>query len=284
MNPNIIIIGSDSFLGRTIKKKFTKLGYNVIGTTKRKERVNSSIFFLDINKDINIPLKKSIKIAIICTAITNIDFCENNAEISYLVNVTNTKKLMNELINNDIFIIYFSTNLVFNGLIPCYNETDKLSPVTQYGLQKAEIETFLLNNYENTLILRPTKVIGATFELFDQWKKTLQKGEKIYPFYDYKMSPIPVNYVVSVLRLLIEEKVTGLFNLSANCDITYSDAAYMLLKSAKEKIQLIVPVEGKNFFKYKIPQNTTLNCEKLVSKFGIQAPDVEWTIGHYSFL
>ena len=276
-----MILGSDSFIGGNLKKKLLQSGYNVLGTTKRRRLVNKTNYYLNLD-DNNVYLNydKSVKAAILCAGITNIDYCEKYSKETYYINVINTKKIIYELIKNNTFIVFLSTNLVFDGSIPFCKEDDKLSPVIQYGKQKAEVEKFLMENSNKTLILRLTKVIGSSFKLFEEWKLSLLRGEKIYPYYDMKMSPIPVSFVISVLKLLIDEQITGIFHLSGEKDITYKDAACMLIKSIGSDAHLIEPVKGKN--KYKLPENTTLNIDKLISYLGVQAPYTEWTIMNYN--
>jgi len=66
--------------------------------------------------------------------------------------------------NNDIKIVFATTNSGYgsqSGEIYCSEETP-LKPISPYGIQKVDAESFLLNNYKNVITLRLATVFGVS--------------------------------------------------------------------------------------------------------------------------
>ena len=73
---NILIIGVDSQIGSSLQKTLKYNNFNVFGTTRRKERVNSKTLFFDLaNPIIDFDLSQFDSV-VICAGITNHQKCE----------------------------------------------------------------------------------------------------------------------------------------------------------------------------------------------------------------
>ena len=77
---NILIIGVDSQIGSSLQKTLKYNNFNVFGTTRRRERVNSTTLFFDLaNPIIDFHLSQ-FDTVVICASITEIQKCEQEAE------------------------------------------------------------------------------------------------------------------------------------------------------------------------------------------------------------
>ena len=78
---------------------------------------------------------------------------ENNIIKSIDSNIIGTCNLVKESSKNNIKLIYFSTNYVYEGTKGNYNENDPIKPWNNYGLSKLGGEA-AVQMYKNSLILR----------------------------------------------------------------------------------------------------------------------------------
>jgi dTDP-4-dehydrorhamnose reductase len=93
--------------------------------------------------------------------------CEENYPATYAINVTATVELAERLIEAGAFVVFLSTNLVFDGTLPRGLPITRLNPQTAYGQQKAEAEQTLLDMAPDCVaIVRLTKVLDRGFPWF----------------------------------------------------------------------------------------------------------------------
>src|SRR5437764_879665 len=83
---------------------------------------------------------------------------------------------------------------VFDGQHPHRLPTDPVSPVTEYGRQKAEVERHLLTMDAPAAVVRLTKVLQPGFPLLRGWVDALKIGEPILPFSDMVMAPVTLAF------------------------------------------------------------------------------------------
>jgi len=126
------------------------------------------------------------------------------------------------LLKNGTFVIYLSSDKVFDGTIQHVAPDAAYSPVTEYGRQKLRAEMNLLN-HDRTAILRLSKVLGGENLLFAGWMESLRRGEIIRPFSDMFLAPIPVRSVISTIQLIGMAKAGGIWQLSGQEDVSYAE-------------------------------------------------------------
>ena len=197
--------------------------------------------------------------AFICAGVTSTEECERHREESQLVNITNTLKLAEML--KPARVVWISSERVYDGSIPFRKVTDEVCPTTEYGRQKAEAERLLLDL--GATVIRFSKVLGWEIPLFEGWIKRLEGNEFIYPYSNVGMSPISVSFAVDILSKI---KEVGLFQVSGDRDISYSQIAYHIANQMG-KVHLVQPVESKPH------PYTTLECN-----FNVDIPDSWETI------
>ncbi len=99
--------------------------------------------------------------AIIHTAaIADANYCQQQKEQSYEVNVQATVNLAGIASDYQIPFVFTSTDLVFDGLKGNYTEEDATNPVSTYGEQKATAENKVLEIYPKATVLRLPLMFG----------------------------------------------------------------------------------------------------------------------------
>lgn len=278
--PAILVVGADSLIGGALMLELETAGWPVMGTSRRREQADN-VFQLDLADDMaRWESLEPIDVAIICAGITGLNKCVDDPEGSRMVNVDGVSALAENFISKGSFVIYLSTNQVFDGAAPYPSPGDPTSPITEYGRQKAEAERRIMALKDKAAILRMTKVLGEHNKLFETWLTLLKKGEPITPFSDINFSPVPLGFVVSALKRMVDVQTPGLFHLSGEKDVSYEYAARMGGEIVGADEGLILPATSQSLGAYTEPQpkNTALDIASFVSFYGGAPPPVDWTL------
>jgi dTDP-4-dehydrorhamnose reductase len=92
-------------------------------------------------------------------AIATPDYCDKHPEEAKKVNVTGTKNLVNAAKKVNATFVYITTNGIYDGKKPPYDESSKPNPIDTYGKTKLEAEE----------IVRTTKVDHIIFRLITMY-------------------------------------------------------------------------------------------------------------------
>jgi dTDP-4-dehydrorhamnose reductase len=217
-----VVVGASGFLGRRVYDSLKDRDELVVGTSSKQ---TSRFVKFDLATDCILTClpdrfknKKDDLCVIITAAISQIDYCKDHLEESRAVNVSGTKRLINDLTSMGAKIVYLSSSFVFDGKKGWYSENDKRAPVCEYGWQKAEIEDYLAFHATDALIIRPDKMISTDPKdkmLLSEWYN--QKGT-IRCMRGQIFSPTLVDDVARAIVLLIKKKAEGVYHV-ANVDI-----------------------------------------------------------------
>jgi dTDP-4-dehydrorhamnose reductase len=272
---SIIIFGASGFIGGKLYNYLSENGKKVIGTYNNSPRDGLLHFNLessDLEKlEVNL---EEIQYGIICSAITNMDYCKTNETETYKNNVLGTIRLIKQLFHNNITPIFFSTDYVFDGDKGNYDETDDRSPVLKYGEQKKEVEDFLMQSNKKFIIARIAKVYGLKLNdgtllttLYDE----LINGKTLRYTTDQFISPTYVGDLVMAIELLIKKKLYGCYNVVS----PESFSRFKIAQLVKSKLRIstgeVVPCLLKDLtFPDKRPKNTCLNSNKFIEATGFK--------------
>ena len=274
LNDAVLIVGADGIIGRNLVAAFESAGKAVWQTTRHLDQVGGQRVFLDLSKDLtqwSLP-PAPISTAILCAAVTSLESCRLDPKSSRRVNVLGTIALAKRLVEAGTFVVFLSTNLVFNGEAPFVKPTDPVNPQTEYGSQKAEVESQFLAWGEKIAIVRFSKVLSPDMPLFQGWIRDLKAGKVIYPYSDMVMAPVSLVFAVKVLLEVTERRVTGIFHVSAMQDVSYAAAAQHIARKLGVDMELVQPIPYRESGLAFAPLNSSLESSRLV-ELGLCAPD-----------
>lgn len=275
-----LVVGSDSTIGSAVTSRLRSEEIPVLGTTRHPERVSEANLFLNLAGDVHswsCPIPVSV--AVICAGVSSVAACALDPVRSKLVNVRGIAALAERLIFDGAFVIFLSSSHVFDGLKADYLEDEPTCPVTEYGRQKAEVEQILRQWNESVAVVRLTKILGPVNPLFSSWMNSLKRGNVIKPFSDMRFAPIPIACVTSLLRHLIESRIAGVWHVSGNEDVSYSDAARLCASLLHASQDLVQPVSVQEAgYPEVVMSNTTLNTHRFESELGMRRPDAMKTL------
>ena len=279
-NDPLLIVGSDSMIGGAILDAYCQSGTPALGSTRRPENVSSDVLHLDLADDPSNWQLTPLRAAVICAGVTRLADCHNDPVGTARINVDGIGALVGKLRAAGVFLIYLSTDKVFDGTIQCIASDAAYSPVTEYGRQKMRAELNLLASDDGPAILRLSKVLGPQNALFADWMASLKRGEVITPFADMFLAPIPVQTVVSVVQLLVMARVGGVWQLSGEEDVSYAQVGLRAarLLGVNEALVQSMTMAQSGMMPDPAGPYTSMNIDRLQSTFGIAPPDVWWTL------
>jgi dTDP-4-dehydrorhamnose reductase len=266
----VIVTGANGMLGSSIIKAFGgKYKFYSVDKDHLEPILPNPVQadLTDKEKVEEVITKIKPNLVIHCAAVTNVDFCEDNKEICYKVNVDATKYLSEICKKLDIVLVYISTDFIFDGEKGNYREEDKPNPLGVYAESKLLGEKAVIDSGVNYIIPR-TSIYGWNIqkkESLVEWIINANRQKKVLNLItDQYFTPIFTNNLAEAIFELYEAKKFGLFNIAGSERISKYDFAmktadaFNLDKSLIQKITL-----DKIPFKSKRPRDASLNIEKI---------------------
>lgn len=139
--------------------------------------------------------------------------CQKSPEIAQKVNVDSTGNLAEAVQARGGWLLYVSTDMVFDGERGTYTEEDTPAPINVYGLSKLAAERLVSTRCEKHCIVRPALIygqgIGGSKSMLD-WTVGVLNGEPGAFFEDEYRTPVWVVDLVNLLYKFYRERYCGL--------------------------------------------------------------------------
>mgnify|MGYP005640652919 FL=1 len=272
-----LIIGGTGVIGYKILQHIRKEDSSVKFTFLNNKQILKNSHFLNIENLIetkNLIKKISPDIVIHCSALSNIDFCENNKRKAESINVLGTKNIVEGCKESNSKIVYISTSFVFDGKKK-YSENDNTSPSTFYGFTKFKGEEIIKDSNIPFLILRTDQ----PYCWIEQWQHTnsvirvidsLKKKKIFYEVNDWYNVPTYVPDFVNATMKLIKLKKEGVFHVSGSDFLNRYDWAILTAKIFQLNPDLIKAINSSSLNLSAKRVNGNLSNEKLFRETGIK--------------
>jgi len=201
-------------------------------------------------------------------SMTDVDKCEQNRELAYKINVEGTKNVVDAAKACKAFLLYISTDYVFDGEKGCYLETDLPSPISYYGYTKLKAEEIVRSAVDDFCVVRPSVVYGAAPAAgkinFALWLlNKLKSKEQANVFVDQWNSPTLNSSLAEMTLEAVEKRLSGVYHLSGATRISRYDFAQVLAKTFRLEASCLAPASMKTFSApAKRPRDSSLNTSK----------------------
>jgi dTDP-4-dehydrorhamnose reductase len=253
----VLVTGSNGLLGSFLVNELTYYGHDVMATGKGLSRLPlntgpGSLVYVDLDITDALRVEEVIcnarpEVIIHAAALTQADYCETNKAECWDVNVTATRFIIEAARKVSAFLIYVSTDFIFDGKNGPYIETDPPAPVNYYGCSKMVAERSVMESGLPWSIARTVLVYGnsasvARSNIISWAAEKLQQGEKIRVVSDQYRTPTFAGDLAKGIRMIAEKKAPGIFHLSGKdlmtpYDMAIETAAYLQLdKNLVEKV------------------------------------------------
>lgn len=283
----ILITGVSGLLGNNLayyfKNKDNILGlfysHPVIIPGIKTARAN----LLEINTMRKIIEEFQPSVIIHCASLANVDLCECSPETAIQINVAGTKNVVDIIRNKNTFLIYLSSDSVYNGFRGNFSETDEIDPLNIYGRSKFLGEQEAQKT--SSLILR-TNFFGWNIiekKSLAEWiLGELETSKNIPGFRDAIFSSIYTFELARIMDIAIQNRLTGIFNCGSSDSCSKYDFALRIAKRFGFEGDHITPISIETFpFKAKRGNNLSLNVKKIQEVTGYRLPTIDQSIEEY---
>ncbi|MEZ4688708.1 MAG: SDR family oxidoreductase [Ignavibacteria bacterium] len=164
----ILITGSNGLLGQAVASVILRESDHevILSSVEEKSFYDFGKLYIKLDITSKEEVKKVVEyhkpsVIINCAAFTNVDKCETERELSWKINVDGVKNLIIAAKKNDVKIVHFSTDYVFDGKNGPYDELSVPNPVSFYGREKLASENSLITSGINYTIIRTLVLYGT---------------------------------------------------------------------------------------------------------------------------
>ncbi len=281
---NILITGASGMLGATLASLWEDK-YNIFATDHNNYKNNEIKNFKNFDL-----LSESYKdlinwsnpdIVVHCAAMTNVDECEDHPKRAMAVNAKSINKILAE--NNDIKIIFISSDAVFSDGCSMAIEKDEVSPETIYGESKAKAERYLQESNCDYLIIRTTivgKNINENKVGFSEWIiDSVVNKKNITLFNDVYFTPITIWHLAKEIEWCIDNSISGIVHISGKDSVTKFDFGKKLCDCMGLNADIISKGSVDSVtFKAKRSKDQTLSSSYYERISGHNIPLMEYTV------
>jgi dTDP-4-dehydrorhamnose reductase len=223
----IAVVGATGLVGSAVEKELRAGGHSVVGTSRRPTRADH--LRLDISDAASWNLLPSDTTAVlVCAGVSDVRECRNKPDLTRAVNVSAAAEFAKFVAARGAIPVMLSTSHVFDGSRSDFASHDVPCPRSEYGRQKADMEKLVIAEVRNAAIVRVTKIFGAFNALVSGWRRLLAEGKQIKAASDARLSPLRSGFVGRVLAELLVSPRPGLWQLSADDDVSWAEIAQSL--------------------------------------------------------
>ena len=220
----ILVVGGSGLLGKKLLR-ILSFTHNVGGTYFTEPYENC--------KKLDITDRKAVEqfitlyqpeVIIHTAAIKNSDFCEENNDTCWKVNVEGTKNIVDVCKEHFIKLVYISSDYIFDGKRGIYDEQANPAPLNFYGLTKLESERTIKEELADYIIIRPTILYGyndgSDVTLITKVRTELEKGNVLYLDNQMIKYPLLIDDLVTSIIAILDANKNGTFHIGGNDPVT----------------------------------------------------------------
>lgn len=260
----ILVTGSDGLIGTNILPDLSKQ-FEIVPAIEEQWDI------LDRKMGEEIVRAHQPDVLINLAAITNVDGCEDAAELAYRVNTEGAGVLADLCRKYNVKLLHFSTDYVFDGTSRRpHTEEDTPNPLSVYGRSKLLGEKKVLENHPSSLIVRTEWIYGRGGENFiTRVTKIAREKGRVEVVDDQTGSPTFAQDLVEPVRALITQNKSGIYHVTNGGACTW----FQFTKEIFSILHLDVPclpVSSTQIQrKAKRPAYSVLDCSKLKRETGL---------------
>lgn len=263
----LLITGAGGLLGRKLVSQALRAGHEVHsayhtdpvneGKPRRLELADEA----GVNQIIN---EKSPDVVIHTASLTDVDLCEQNPELAMRVNGIATGFLAQACRRSRTFLVYVSTDYVFDGTRGHYKEEDQPNPINVYGRSKLHGEKEVVTQAADFCIARTSVIYGWGREHrpnFAVWLYgQLSERQSVSVVMDQYVSPTLNGQLARMLLEVAEKRLQGIYHLAGATRASRYEFAVHLARKLGFDERLLTPVKSESVgWKAKRPRDSSLD-------------------------
>lgn len=267
-----LVTGSAGLVGRQVVKDLLKSYtqvYSCYNNSKPEDGIATQLDLIDRDSIIKVMESTRPDVIIHLAAMTNVDLCETQKDLATKINSKATAVMAEQAKKLGVFLVYVSTDYVFDGEKGMKKETDSTEPIDHYGKSKLEGENAVEEIAAKWCIARTSTPYGIhpkkkSFPIFIA--ENLKAGIPLDIITDQYTSP---TYVPNLSRMLIEiasRNIQGILHVSGATRISRYDMAEMVAEKLGLDKKLLRPTSMADMnWTAKRPKDSSLDVSKTTS-------------------
>ena len=251
----VLVTGSNGLLWqKIIYSLIERKDIDLLASSKGLNRLitKSGYKYIDLDITRNEEVKKVFEnekpdAVINCAAMTNVDYCEENQDSCWEINVNAVENLAKSCEALKSHLLHLSTDFVFDGKSGPYTENDKPNPLHFYAKSKLKSEEIVKKIMTKWSIARTIIIYGITDNMSRSniviWaKKEIENGNTINVVKDQLRSPTLAEDLAKGCISIIDKSAFGLYHLSGPKTYSILDLVYQVADFYNLDKSLILPV------------------------------------------
>ncbi|XP_003404690.1 methionine adenosyltransferase 2 subunit beta isoform X3 [Loxodonta africana] len=270
----VLITGATGLLGRAVYKEFQHNNWHAVGCGFRRARPKfEQVNLLDPDAVHHTLHDFQPHVIVHCAAERRPDVVENQPDAASQLNVEASGNLAKEAAAVGAFLIYISSDYVFDGTNPPYREEDIPNPLNLYGKTKLEGEKAVLENHLGAAVLRIPVLYGDVEKLEESavtimFDKVQFSNKSANMDHWQQRFPTHVKDVATVCRQLAEKRmldpsIKGTFHWSGNEQMTKYEMACAIADAFNLPSSHLRPITDSPVLGAQRPRNAQLDCSRL---------------------
>lgn len=256
---SILITGAKGMLGQDLCPILEDEGHDIIETDV------DTLDITNIEQVENVLKSKKPDIVIHCAAYTNVDKAEEDLETTTLINVKGTENIARVCGENDIAMVYISTDYVFDGTKnEAYLPDDKTNPLSNYGLTKLQGEEAVKKFCKKYYITRTSWLYGHHGKNFVETMISLADKPELNVVNDQTGCPTwTVELSNGIAKLIRDGAEYGVYHVCGSGETSWYGFAKEIFEQMGLKVNL-KPCTTEEFPRpAKRPQHSAMNNKKI---------------------
>ena len=217
----VLITGASGFVGENLAHRFARevevaLAYG----TQRPRAVTEKAFSVDLavrDKFTRALGELAVDTVIHTAAMVSPDQCEKDPHMAQAINVEGTREVARWAEARNATMVYFSTDLVFDGKKGAYNEEDPPAPLNVYGRTKLAGEEEVLRICTRGVVVRLALSYGTTRGARGDWtlsmRRALDAGKTLHLYTDQFRTPAYVGDTAEAVFRLARRGRNGIYHM-----------------------------------------------------------------------
>ncbi|XP_058026623.1 methionine adenosyltransferase 2 subunit beta isoform X2 [Ahaetulla prasina] len=274
-NRRVLITGATGLLGRAVYKEFKANHWHTLGCGYSRARpLFEQVNLLDSAAIHSVIQDFQPHVIIHCAAERRPDIVDSQPDAAAQLNVTASGIIAKEAAQVEAFLIYISTDYVFDGTNPPYKENDVPNPLNLYGRTKLEGERAVLKNNEGAAILRIPILYGEVEKLeesavtimfdkvqFNNKSANMDHWQERFPTY---VKDVAIVCRQLAERRMVDPSIKGTFHWSGNEQMTKFEMACAMADAFNLPSSHLRPITDSPVLGAPRPKNAQLDCSRLL--------------------
>jgi dTDP-4-dehydrorhamnose reductase len=217
---SVLVTGSSGLLGKKVFTKSLQRGHETYGWRHRSNVPGACPVDITDRRQVDEFFDDhALTCCIHCAAISDVYACERDPVTAVRVNVEGTRYVTEACARIGIYMIFLSTDYVFDGVEQSYTEDDVPSPLQVYGRTKRDAERIVLE-HPYALVLRTALLFGYN-DPTDKptWPRIvaekLRADEPVDADNTELRQPTLIDDLAEVILAACDHKITGILHATA---------------------------------------------------------------------